>query len=86
MNIEELSDKEDYINMYLKEIGKVDLLSKKEEVELAKGIEQGDEEAKNKLIEANLRLVVSISKKYVGKGLTFLDLVQEGNIGLNLKK
>ncbi|PRR80136.1 RNA polymerase sigma factor SigA [Clostridium liquoris] len=82
MNIEELSDKEDYINMYLKEIGKVDLLSKKEEVELAKGIEQGDEEAKNKLIEANLRLVVSISKKYVGKGLTFLDLVQEGNIGL----
>lgn len=68
--------------MYLKEIGKVDLLSKKEEVELAKGIEQGDEEAKNKLIEANLRLVVSISKKYVGKGLTFLDLVQEGNIGL----
>jgi len=82
LNIEELSDKEDYINMYLKEIGKVDLLSKKEEVELAKGIEQGDEEAKNKLIEANLRLVVSISKKYVGKGLTFLDLVQEGNIGL----
>ncbi|WP_051593446.1 sigma-70 family RNA polymerase sigma factor [Clostridium tetanomorphum] len=68
--------------MYLKEIGKVELLSAEEEIELAQRIEKGDEKAKEKLIEANLRLVVSISKKYVGKGMNFLDLVQEGNIGL----
>ncbi len=82
MSSSELNNIEDYINMYLKDIGKVDLLSRKEEVELAKRIEMGDEQAKQKLIEANLRLVVSISKKYAGRGLNFLDLVQEGNIGL----
>ncbi|MBP1864693.1 RNA polymerase primary sigma factor [Clostridium tetanomorphum] len=82
MNIDLLNNTEDYINMYLKEIGKVELLSAEEEIELAQRIEKGDEKAKEKLIEANLRLVVSISKKYVGKGMNFLDLVQEGNIGL----
>lgn len=82
MSSSELNNIEDYINMYLKDIGKVELLSKKEEVELAKRIEMGDEKAKKKLIEANLRLVVSISKKYAGRGMNFLDLVQEGNIGL----
>lgn len=63
--------------MYLKEIGNVPLLSGDEEVELAKRVEQGDEEAKKKLTEANLRLVVSIAKKYVGRGMPFLDLIQE---------
>ncbi|KAJ49790.1 RNA polymerase sigma factor rpoD [Clostridium tetanomorphum DSM 665] len=82
LNIDLLNNTEDYINMYLKEIGKVELLSAEEEIELAQRIEKGDEKAKEKLIEANLRLVVSISKKYVGKGMNFLDLVQEGNIGL----
>lgn len=82
MNTDELKNKEDYINIYLKDIGKVELLSGEEEIELAKKIKKGDEKAKDKLIEANLRLVVSISKKYVGRGLNFLDLVQEGNIGL----
>lgn len=68
--------------MYLKEIGKVALLSGDEEIELAKRIENGDEEAKRRLAEANLRLVVSIAKKYVGRGMLFLDLIQEGNLGL----
>ncbi len=68
--------------MYLKEIGKVPLLTAEEEVELAKRMEQGDEEAKKQLIEANLRLVVSIAKRYVGRGMLFLDLIQEGNLGL----
>ena len=73
---------EDPVRMYLKEIGNVPLLSGDEEVELAKLVEQGDEEAKKKLTEANLRLVVSIAKKYVGRGMPFLDLIQEGNMGL----
>ena len=73
---------EDPVRMYLKEIGKVKLLSAEEEIELAKRMEQGDEEAKKKLSEANLRLVVSIAKRYVGRGLLFLDLIQEGNLGL----
>ena len=73
---------EDPVRMYLKEIGNVPLLSGDEEVELAKRVEQGDEEAKKKLTEANLRLVVSIAKKYVGRGMPFLDLIQEGNMGL----
>ena len=73
---------EDPVRMYLKEIGKVDLLSAEDEIELAKRMEQGDEEAKKKLSEANLRLVVSIAKRYVGRGLLFLDLIQEGNLGL----
>ena len=68
--------------MYLKEIGKVPLLSAEEEIELAKRMEQGDEEAKHRLSEANLRLVVSIAKRYVGRGMLFLDLIQEGNLGL----
>ncbi len=68
--------------MYLKEIGKVPLLSAEEEVELALRMEEGDEEAKKKLAEANLRLVVSIAKRYVGRGMLFLDLIQEGNLGL----
>lgn len=72
----------DSIRLYLCEIGKVDLLSGKEEVELAKRIAKGDQAAKAKLAEANLRLVVSIAKKYIGRGLSFLDLIQEGNIGL----
>ncbi len=72
----------DPITMYLKEIGKVPLLSKEEEIILAKRIEEGDEEAKRKLAEANLRLVVSIAKKHMGRGMSFLDLIQEGNIGL----
>ncbi|MBA4535857.1 RNA polymerase sigma factor RpoD [Bacillus aquiflavi] len=72
----------DPVRMYLKEIGRVDLLSAEEEVELAKRIEQGDEEAKRRLAEANLRLVVSIAKRYVGRGMLFLDLIQEGNMGL----
>ncbi|EOC99890.1 RNA polymerase sigma factor RpoD [Caldisalinibacter kiritimatiensis] len=73
---------DDPVRMYLKEIGKVPLLSAEEEIELAKRIEQGDEEAKRKLSEANLRLVVSIAKRYVGRGMLFLDLIQEGNLGL----
>ncbi len=72
----------DPVRMYLKEIGRVDLLSGEEEIELAKRIEQGDEEAKRRLAEANLRLVVSIAKRYVGRGMLFLDLIQEGNMGL----
>lgn len=73
---------EDPVRMYLKEIGKVPLLSAEEEIELAKRMEAGDEEAKKKLAEANLRLVVSIAKRYVGRGMLFLDLIQEGNLGL----
>ncbi|MFS8627978.1 MAG: RNA polymerase sigma factor RpoD [Limnochordales bacterium] len=73
---------DDPVRMYLKEIGRVPLLTAEEEVELAKRIEQGDEEARRKLIEANLRLVVSIAKRYVGRGMLFLDLIQEGNLGL----
>ncbi len=73
---------DDPVRMYLKEIGKVPLLSSEEEIELAKRIEAGDEEAKKKLAEANLRLVVSIAKRYVGRGMQFLDLIQEGNLGL----
>ena len=73
---------EDPVRMYLKEIGKIPLLSSDEEIELAKRIELGDEEAKKKLAEANLRLVVSIAKRYVGRGMQFLDLIQEGNLGL----
>ncbi len=73
---------DDPVRMYLKEIGKVPLLSAEEEQELAKRMENGDEEAKSKLCEANLRLVVSIAKRYVGKGMLFLDLIQEGNLGL----
>jgi RNA polymerase primary sigma factor len=72
----------DPVRMYLKEIGRVDLLSADEEIELAKRIENGDEEAKRRLAEANLRLVVSIAKRYVGRGMLFLDLIQEGNMGL----
>ncbi|ATY86443.1 RNA polymerase sigma factor RpoD [Kyrpidia spormannii] len=72
----------DPVRMYLKEIGRVPLLSAEEEIELAKRIEQGDEEAKAGLIKANLRLVVSIAKRYVGRGMLFLDLIQEGNLGL----
>ena len=73
---------EDPVRMYLKEIGKVPLLSAEEEIELAKRMEEGDLEAKKKLSEANLRLVVSIAKRYVGRGMLFLDLIQEGNLGL----
>ena len=73
---------EDPVRMYLKEIGKVPLLSAEEEIELAKRMELGDQEAKKRLAEANLRLVVSIAKRYVGRGMQFLDLIQEGNLGL----
>lgn len=73
---------DDPVRMYLKEIGKVSLLTAEEEIELAKRMAQGDEEAKRKLCEANLRLVVSIAKRYVGRGMLFLDLIQEGNLGL----
>ena len=73
---------EDPVRMYLKEIGKVPLLSAEEEIELAKRMELGDEDAKKRLAEANLRLVVSIAKRYVGRGMLFLDLIQEGNLGL----
>ncbi|AJD91487.1 RNA polymerase sigma factor RpoD [Jeotgalibacillus malaysiensis] len=72
----------DPVRMYLKEIGRVDLLSAQEEINLATKIEEGDEEAKRRLAEANLRLVVSIAKRYVGRGMLFLDLIQEGNMGL----
>lgn len=73
---------EDPVRMYLKEIGKVPLLSAEEEIELAQRMEEGDQEAKKRLAEANLRLVVSIAKRYVGRGMLFLDLIQEGNLGL----
>ena len=73
---------DDPVRMYLKEIGKVPLLSAEEEIEYAKRMEEGDEEAKKRLAEANLRLVVSIAKRYVGRGMQFLDLIQEGNLGL----
>ena len=73
---------EDPVRMYLKEIGKIPLLSTEEEIGLAKAMEQGDSEARKKLAEANLRLVVSIDKRYVGRGMQFLDLIQEGNLGL----
>ena len=73
---------EDPVRMYLKEIGKVSLLTADEEIELAKRMEQGDEDAKKRLAEANLRLVVRIAKRYVGRGMLFLDLIQEGNLGL----
>lgn len=72
----------DPVRMYLKEIGKIPLLTHNEEIELAKKMEAGEEEAKRRLAEANLRLVVSIAKKYVGRGMLFLDLIQEGNLGL----
>ena len=73
---------DDPVRMYLKEIGKVPLLSPEEEIELAKRMELGDENARKRLAEANLRLVVSIAKRYVGRGMQFLDLIQEGNLGL----
>ncbi|MCT4632891.1 MAG: RNA polymerase sigma factor RpoD [Firmicutes bacterium] len=73
---------DDPVRMYLKEIGKVPLLSGEEEIKLAQAMEEGDEYAKQKLCEANLRLVVSIAKRYVGRGMLFLDLIQEGNLGL----
>ena len=73
----------DNVRMYLKEIGKISLLTLDEEQELSKRVANGDEHAKNILAESNLRLVVSIAKRYVGRGLLFLDLIQEGNIGLN---
>jgi len=73
---------DDPVRMYLKEIGKVPLLTAEEEIEIAQRMEQGDEAAKRKLAEANLRLVVSIAKRYVGRGMLFLDLIQEGNLGL----
>ncbi len=73
---------DDPVRMYLKEIGKVPLLTAEEEIEIAKRLEDGDESAKQKLAEANLRLVVSIAKRYVGRGMLFLDLIQEGNLGL----
>ena len=73
---------EDPVRMYLKEIGKVPLLSAEREIELAKRMEEGDEDARKELAEANLRLVVSIAKRYVGRGMLFLDLIQEGNLGL----
>lgn len=73
---------DDHVKMYLKEIGKVDLLTPEEEMKLAKRMAKGDEKAKQRLAEANLRLVVSIAKRYVGRGMLFLDLIQEGNLGL----
>jgi len=82
MTVPEGVSLEDPVRMYLKEIGKVPLLSAEEEMELAQRIEDGDEAAKKRLSEANLRLVVSIAKRYVGRGMQFLDLIQEGNLGL----
>ncbi len=82
MSVPEGVSLEDPVRMYLKEIGKVQLLTADEEIELAKRMEQGDEVAKKQLAEANLRLVVSIAKRYVGRGMLFLDLIQEGNMGL----
>ena len=73
---------DDPVRMYLKEIGRVPLLSAAEEVDLAKRMEAGDDEARRRLAESNLRLVVSIAKRYVGRGMLFLDLIQEGNLGL----
>ena len=73
---------DDPVRMYLKEIGKVPLLGADEEIDIAKRMEEGDEEARKKLVECNLRLVVSIAKRYVGRGMLFLDLIQEGNLGL----
>ena len=81
-NIADSVSIDDPVRMYLKEIGKVDLLTPEREVELAKRMEAGDEEAKRELTEANLRLVVSIARRYVGRGMLFLDLIQEGNLGL----
>ena len=80
--VEKSVDLDDSVKMYLREIGTIDLLKPAEEVTLAKKVAEGDEEAKQKLINANLRLVVSIAKKYTGQGLLFLDLIQEGNTGL----
>ena len=82
MSVPEGVSVDDPVRMYLKEIGKVDLLSVEEETELARRMSEGDTEAKRKLAEANLRLVVSIAKRYVGRGMLFLDLIQEGNLGL----
>ncbi len=73
---------DDPVRMYLKEIGRVPLLVAEQEIDLAHRIEAGDEEAKKQLVEANLRLVVSIAKRYVGRGMLFLDLIQEGNLAL----
>ena len=86
-NMEKMLEKEgvsidDPVRMYLKEIGKVPLLTTEREKELAERMAEGDEAAKNELVEANLRLVVSIAKRYIGKGMFFLDLIQEGNLGL----
>jgi RNA polymerase primary sigma factor len=80
--VEKTFDVDDSVKMYLREIGSIDLINQEEEVYLAKKVEKGDIEAKQKLINANLRLVVSIAKKYTGQGLLFLDLIQEGNTGL----
>ena len=82
LSVPEVIGVDDPVRMYLKEIGKVPLLSPDEEIELAKKIELGDEEAKKKLAESNLRLVVSIAKRYAGRGMQLLDLIQEGNLGL----
>jgi len=82
LTVPEGVDIDDPVRMYLKEIGRIPLLTPEEEVALAKQMEEGDEEAKRRLIEANLRLVVSIAKRYVGRGMLFLDLIQEGNLGL----
>ncbi len=82
LSIPEGVNLEDPVRMYLKEIGKVPLLSQEEEIELARRMEAGDESARERLAEANLRLVVSIAKRYVGRGMQFLDLIQEGNLGL----
>ncbi|MCR5213251.1 MAG: RNA polymerase sigma factor RpoD [Eubacterium sp.] len=82
MSVPEGISLEDPVRMYLKEIGKVQLLTAEQEIELAKRMEEGDETAKQMLAEANLRLVVSIAKRYVGRGMLFLDLIQEGNMGL----
>lgn len=79
---EVVMNSDDPIKVYLHEIGKVPLLTREEEIELAKRIEEGDQSAKDKLAESNLRLVVSIAKKYIGRGISFLDLIQEGNMGL----
>ncbi len=81
-NFEKQVDLDDSVKMYLMEIGTITLLNSEQEITLAKGIEQGNEESKQQLINANLRLVVSIAKKYTGQGLLFLDLIQEGNTGL----
>ena len=82
MSVPEGVGVEDPVRMYLKEIGKIPLLSTEEEIELAKRMEMGDNEARKQIAEANLRLVVSIAKRYVGRGMQFLDLIQEGNLGL----